>query len=239
MDKNPVFSVVVPAHNESENLVILLPRLFSALDGLKESYELILVDNASTDNTMEALEVFRKDHPQFRIVSEPTMGYGRAVLTGLKETRGAYIGTIRSDNQEKAEDLARMLLISKDEGLDLHKAIRATRIDDGLKRIIISKCFNTLFYLMFQTKSKDLNASPKILSRAFYERANLISKDWFIDAEMVIKAEKLGMKLKETVIEYLPRLKGKSSVRLKHLLEFWRNMLSWRARIQHGKLLEK
>lgn len=231
-----VFSVIVPAHNESENLKILLPRLMSALEVL-ESFEVILVDNASNDATRTVVGDFQKTYPHLRLVAEPTLGYGRAVLTGLQASSGGYLGTIRADNQEKSEDLVRMLQATAREKVDLYKAVRQTRTNDGLKRIVISLIFNFLFQHLFGLKSRDLNASPKVFTRHFYEFARLESLDWFIDAEMVIKAEKLGFTVREVEIEYLPRLKGKSNVRMRHLFEFLGNMVRWYGRLLHGKLL--
>ncbi|HEY5382971.1 MAG TPA: glycosyltransferase family 2 protein [Candidatus Paceibacterota bacterium] len=233
------FSIVVPAHNESENLLILLPRLNSALNTMHKEYEVLLVDNASTDNTTQVVAEFQKNMPQLRLVPEPALGYGRAVLAGLRASRGSYIGIIRADNQEKAEDLVRMFAATEEGHYNFYKAIRMHRKNDGVRRVIISFFFNTMFRLLFAMRSRDLNATPKVMTRVFYEQAHLESKDWFIDAEMVIKAEKMGMKIGEMKIEYLPRLKGKSMVRLKHIFEFLGNMLAWRARLSYGKLLEK
>ena len=234
-----VLSVVVPAYNESENLQILLPRLHSALAPLGRSVEIIIVNNASTDSTDDVINGFKKEMPEVRLVHESQLGYGRAVLAGLKETRGTYIGIIRSDNQEKSEDLYSMFVVLKDSKLDIYKAIRGHRINDGALRVVVSFFYNTLFKIFFGLKSRDLNATPKIFTHAFYDKAHLESKDWFLDAEIVIKAEKMGYTVGQMEIEYLPRLKGKSSVRPRHVFEFLNNMLQWHSRMVHGKLLEE
>ncbi len=234
-----MFSIVVPAHNESENLAILLPRLATALGDVHGAFEILLVDNASTDDTTSLIAELRNTIPQLKLISEPTLGYGRAVLTGLAATHGSYIGIIRADNQEKPEDLRDMCNEMQTKGLDFFKAIRAHRQSDGMRRIIVSFVYNTLFKILFGLRSRDLNATPKVFTRAFYEAAHLESKDWFIDAEMVLKAERMGFRVGEREIEYLPRLKGKSSVRVRHVFEFLGNMLQWRVRLYRGKLLEK
>jgi len=234
------YSVVVPAHNESENLVVLLPRLKSALTVLDGAYEIIIVDNASNDATERVIEEHAAaGMPQLRLVKEPTLGYGRAVLAGLAASRGGIIGIIRADNQEKPEDLCRMVQALESENRTLYKAVRMHRKSDGLKRIVISLVYNALFKLMFGLRSRDLNATPKVFTREFMEASRLRSKDWFIDAEMVIKAERMGLAVGEMEIEYLPRLKGKSTVRLRHIFEFLRNMVWWRERARHGNLLEE
>lgn len=235
----PVFSIVVPAHNESENLSVLLPRLAAALSGVQGSFEILLVDNASTDDTPRLIAELAHTIPQLRLVLQPVLGYGRAVLSGLVATRGSYIGIIRADNQEKPEDLRDMCNEMQERKLDFFKAIRAHRTSDGVRRIIISLVYNSLFKILFQTRSRDLNATPKVFTRAFYEAAHLESVDWFIDAEMVLKAEYLGLRVGEREIEYLPRLKGASNVRVRHIFEFLGNMLQWRTRLYRGTFLEK
>lgn len=233
------YSVVVPAHNESENLAVLIPRLERALSTLPGSYEILIVDNASTDGTEGTIKALAARMPQLRLVKEPTLGYGRAVIAGLEAAHGAYIGIIRADNQEKSEDIVRMFEALEREGASLYKAIRKNRTGDGLKRLIVSRIYNQLFKLLFNLKSRDLNATPKVFTREFLEAARLRSTDWFIDAEMVIKAERMGVRIGEMEIEYLPRLHGKSTVRMRHVFEFLGNMLRWRVRAHHGNLLEE
>ena len=234
MDK---LSVVIPAHNESENLPILLPRLYRAMKDMHQEFEILMVDNGSTDSTQDVILEYKKSIPEIVLVSEPTMGYGRAIRAGLKATTGSYIGIIRSDNQEKSEDLCEMFRRAQAGNYALYKAVRMHRITDGLKRVIISFGYNTLFKAFFLVRSKDLNATPKVFTREFYERAHLESLDWFIDAEIVLRAERMGYAVGEMGIEYLPRLKGHSTVRLRHIFQFLRNMLQWRLKLWHDSLL--
>lgn len=232
-------SIIVPAHNEADNLEVLVPRLHAALLTLDQDFEIIVIDNASTDSTEHIITQLARDMPQLRCVKEPTMGYGRAILAGLAASRGDIIGIIRADNQEKPEDLCRMVQALENEHKTLYKAVRIHRKSDGLKRIVVSFVYNALFKLMFGLRSRDLNATPKVFTREFMEASRLRSKDWFIDAEMVIKAERIGLVIGEMEIEYLPRLKGKSTVRMRHIFEFLRNMVWWRERARHGNLLEE
>lgn len=234
-----LFSVIIPAHNEAENLLILLPRLHTVLSSAGTPFEMLIVDNASTDRTPEVIASFRQTMPELERVSAPVMGYGRAVLAGLHRAEGGYIGIIRADNQEKPEDLVRMFTALLKEKISFYKGIRLHRMNDGLMRVIVSFAYNVLFKVFFGLKSRDLNATPKIFTREFLTAARLESEDWFIDAEMVIKAEKLKYAVGEMGIEYLPRLKGKSSVRVRHVFEFLGNMVKWHARMIHGRLLEK
>ncbi len=235
---NPHYSVVVPGLNEAENLKVLVPRLKAAFDSAGKTYEVLFVNNGSTDDTDAVIRSFQQDMPQLVLLAEPVRGYGRAVRKGLAASTGAYIGIIRSDNQEKPEDLVRMFALLEESGADLYKAIRLHRMNEGLQRVVISGVFNALFKLMFGLRSIDINASPKLFTRAFYEEAKPESTDFFIDAELVIKAEKLGRTVREVGIEYYPRLAGKSNVRVKHMIEFLRNMGIWRTRVREGRLMQ-
>jgi len=231
-------SVVVPAHNESQNLSILLPRLHRALNEARREFEILLVDNASTDDTQEIVRAFQAAMPELRLVLEPQMGYGRAVLAGFRAAKGDVLATLRADNQEKPEDLCRIMELREKENRDLYKAIRMHRMrQEGLMRVVVSFVFNALFKLMFPVKSRDINASPKVLTRAFYESARLESKDWFIDAEIMIKAERLGIAIGALPIEYQARLKGRSTARPHTVLEFLGNMARWRMRLRSNRLL--
>ncbi len=97
------FSIIIPEYNEAENLAILLPELNEVMKGI--DCEFIVVNNASTDNSQQLLEKLKLIIPKLIISTEPVLGYGRAVLTGLKKSTGNYLGIIRSDNQEKPDDL--------------------------------------------------------------------------------------------------------------------------------------
>lgn len=224
------FSVILPAHNESENLKVLLPKLCRALAGFNS--EIIVVDNSSSDNTGDVARLLaEKCAIKIRVIDEPKLGYGRAILTGLKIAQGDYLGIMQSDNQIKVEDLVGLYLSCRTGGYRFYKAVRRSRVNDGLKRIIISKIYNILFRIFFGVTTRDVNAMPKIFARQFYNEAALESKDWFIDAEMVIKADQLGCKIGEGEIEFLPRLGGKSSVRWVHIFQFLRNMVIWHRKL--------
>jgi len=226
----PKLSIIIPAHNEADNLEVLLPKIKAAAQSL--DYEVVLINNASTDTTQRVMDRFAAD-PHFVVVSEPQLGFGYAILAGLRKARGDFFAMMPSDNQVDPRDAIMLYQRCVSEHREVYKAIRKTRVNDGLKRIIISRVYNFLFKLFFGLTTKDINACPKIFSRRFYEQAKLESTDWFIDAEIVIKATRLGYPIGEAEIDYLPRLKGKSTVRLVHIFQFLKNMVRWYQRLKH------
>lgn len=219
-------SVIIPGHNEAENLRRLIPALDDALAHV--NYELVVVNNASTDHTDVVLQELARAMPRTVVVHEPALGYGRAVRAGLAASRGAVLAIIRADHQEKPEDLARMHHLLIAEGAHIYKGIRKSRRGDGVARLLVSRVYNALFRAVFHVPYQDINAAPKLMTRAFYDAALLVSNDWFIDAEIMLKAAARSCKVGEVEIEYLPRKSGRSLVRPRHVVEFLRNMVVWK-----------
>ncbi|MEK7208058.1 MAG: glycosyltransferase family 2 protein [Patescibacteria group bacterium] len=224
----PALSIIVPSRNESDNLKRLIPELVQTLSVLGDAYEVIVVDNGSTDATQETLQELTSRYPRVRSVYEGERGFGRALLCGLHEGQGEVLGYIHADNQMSPREILRIYEKLKKDNLAVCKARRIHR-NDGAWRYFISKVYNALFRLMFKVNLKDINGSPKLFTKTFFEGAKLSSLDWFIDPEIIIRAKQLGAAVGELDIHTFRRESGVSQVRLKTILEFCKNMLRyWR-----------
>ncbi|MDP8212331.1 MAG: glycosyltransferase family 2 protein [Candidatus Zapsychrus exili] len=221
-------SIVVPAYNESKNLKLLIPQLDTTLSTLNQEYEIIIVDNASIDDTQETLSILKSRFPRIVGIFEEKKRFGNAILAGLGHARGEVIGYIHADNQMEAMDIVHIYQKLCQENLDLCKATRMDR-HDGVVRWIISKVYNFLFRIMFNVRLLDINGSPKLFTRKFFEQANISSRDWFIDPEIIIKAGRMRVLMGEVEIHTNPREYGSSQVRAVTVLEFLKNMFHyWR-----------
>lgn len=123
-------SVVIPCYNEQESLPILYDRLFPVLDGIKKSYEVILVNDGSRDKTSEVLaELFQKRPDVIRVI-EFNRNYGQhmAIMAGFEHVRGEVIVTLDADLQNFPEDIP-ALLTKIDEGYDVVGGYRVDRKD--------------------------------------------------------------------------------------------------------------
>lgn len=230
---NLSLSIVVPAHNESDNLKRLIPELIQALAPLGSAYEVLVVDNASTDETQNTLNALKNVYAQVRSVFEKEKGFGRTLLRGLRDGRGEVLGYIHADNQMSPSEVLRIYEKLMSEGLDVCKAARVNR-NDGPWRFMVSKVYNALFRLMFLVTARDINGSPKLFTKRFFDAAKLQSLDWFIDPEILIKAKRLGAKVGDVEIRTFRRESGVSKVRLATILEFFRNMYRyWRNQQSH------
>jgi glycosyltransferase involved in cell wall biosynthesis len=224
-----MISLVLPAYNEAAGLQDVAEGLMLALDQAAISYELILVDNGSSDGTGGIIDsLVRQDVRVKKVHVLVNQGFGYGILCGLQATMGNLIGYMGSDGQVAPDDVAKVYeLLRSQQDCDIAKVRRDIR-GDGLLRKLQSRVFNALLRIFFGIRSQDVNGSPKIMRRTVLTRLNLQSKDWFIDAEVMIKASKLGLRVAEHSISFHARAEGKSNVNTVTIFEFLRNMVRYR-----------
>ncbi|MFJ3303244.1 glycosyltransferase family 2 protein [Streptomyces sp. NPDC086549] len=129
-------SVVIPMFNEEEALPALVGRLRPVLDGTGEQYEVVAVDDGSTDRTVELLAELRVAWPQLRLVRlRRNSGHQAALTAGLHRARGRYAASLDADLQDPPEKIPEMLALARAQGLDIVYGVRANRsTDTGFKR---------------------------------------------------------------------------------------------------------
>jgi len=228
--KRPELSLVIPCYNEEDVIRNAAVRLVQSFREMGVDSEFVLVDNGSVDNTGKIIDdLIGEGLPIVKIKVEVNQGYGYGVLQGLQASRGDMIGFTCADEQVEAQDVAKTYRIAAEaKGPKLVKVRRRFRID-GLFRRIVSITYNFVTIIMFGgLGSIDINGNPKILPREYLERMNLQSKDWFLDAEVLIKAKKLGLKVHEFNVMAQMRGGGTSHVRFSTCWEFVVNLLRYR-----------
>jgi glycosyltransferase involved in cell wall biosynthesis len=153
---------------------------------------------------------------------------GWDMKTGLALATGNYIAVIDGDDQMPVEDLIKVYEKIKKEKLDLVKTYRVKRGDDSWRKII-SFFYNIFFKILFPgLNSRDINSKPKIFSMETYKKFDLISDDWFIDAEIMIKARRLKLKIGEIPTFFRGLRCRRSFVKPSAILEFIKNLIIFR-----------
>jgi len=134
-----------------------------------------------------------------------------------------------ADGQTDADDVLKLFEVAASSSSPhVYKVRRRFRMD-GWARNLVSFTYNSVTTVLFgDLGSMDLNANPKILPRAYMERMGLLSEDWFLDAELMIKARDLGLKVYELNVLDQMRSDGRSAVRASTLWEFAVNLLRHR-----------
>lgn len=221
-------SLVIPLYNEADGLRKMALDLLAAFRQLAVGCELVLVNNGSRDGTGEILTRLAQECNAIRVVHVPlNIGYGWGIICGLRAATGPILGFMCGDGQIMPEDVVLVYRRIVEHNLDLCKVVRVVR-DDGLQRKAMSIVYNVLFRVLFQIRSQDINGTPKLMRRGCYEALSLVSKDWFIDAEAMIKASKCGYRIGEVPVEFRPRENGQSHVKLTTIFEFFKNMVRYR-----------
>jgi|GEM_PF-247000 len=225
------FSIVIPCYNEEASLPASIPPLAEilALQGL--SVEIVLVNNGSTDGTGRAIDqLIALGLPVMRVDVPRNEGYGFGILSGLRAAGGRCLGYMCADGQVAPEDVARLLWAVQRAGPEALVKVRRVARNDGLFRWLQSRIFNLVCLLLFRTLTTDINGTPKMAARQVWERMRLESRDWFIDAEVVVKAKRMGLSFVEIPVVFMPRQAGRSWVNWKTSLEFAKNIVRALAR---------
>ena len=230
MAERPHISFVMPCYNEEEILEYTLPRLVNAFVDAGHRFELIAVDNGSSDRTGEIIQSFvDAGLPVVRHRIEVNEGYGNGLLRGIPLAKAPWIGFIPADGQVDAEDVVRLYeSVQHSSGRVLGKVRRRFRMD-GPVRWVVSVTYN-LFMLMLWPRlgSLDVNGSPKIIHADVIEAMRLESKDWLLDAELMIKACMMGIRCLEMNVFSRMREAGASHVDSTTVWEFITRLLGFR-----------
>jgi glycosyltransferase involved in cell wall biosynthesis len=211
-------SVVVPVYNEEENLPILVPKLLEVLKGLRKTYEVIFVDDGSSDGSGGMLREMTTRYPSIRILRfKANRGLSAALIAGMREARGEKIVTLDSDLQNDPADIPQLL-----EHLgqyDMATGWRQKREDPWLKKIS-SKIANAARNRLSGERIHDSACTL----RAF--RRECLEDIWVFNGmhrflSTLVKME--GYRIVEVPVSHHPRRFGKSKYNIRNRL--WRSFI--------------
>ncbi len=200
-------SLVIPVYNEEESLPELYEKLGRVCPGLGKPYEIIFIDDGSTDGSFEALMRLRAGDPRVRIIRfRRNFGQTAALAAGFDHARGAVIVTLDADLQNDPEDIA-ALLAKIDAGYDIVSGWRKDRKDRFLSRRLPSIMANRLISRFTGVKLHDYGCTLKAFRSEVIKNINLYGElHRFIPAI----ASTMGVSIAEIEVRHRPRLKGKS-----------------------------
>ena len=210
----PDISIVVPLFNEGGNLPFLLSALDAALTGIDRSYELILVNDGSSDATAERLDEIGDD--RVRVVHfRRNFGQTAALMAGFNTARGAVIIAMDGDMQNDPGDIPR-LLAKLDEGYDVVSGWRANRQDAKWRRNFPSKVANWLISTFSGVHLHDYGCTLKAYRRTALRDVRLYGE---MHRFIPIYAAWNGGRVTEVPVTHHPRLHGKSNYGLERLVK--------------------
>jgi len=200
----------MPAYNEKDNIEQAVRSAYSVLGDTCDDYEIIIVDDGSTDGTSEILDKLTEQMPNLRVIHHGTnCKFGRTLRDGIAAARKGLVFLTDSDNPIDMEDMKKAIPLMKE--YDFVNGRRLAR-EPSVKRIIYTAVYNMMIRALFGLTVHDVNFSYKMIKRELLQKMNLHSNGSFIDAEMLIEAKRLGARICEINIMYYPRVLGESTL---------------------------
>lgn len=202
-----MLSIVVPAFNEKESLGEFYSVLSSSLTKLEEPYEIIFVDDGSTDSSLETMKKLASMDKRIRVFSfRKNHGKAEALTLGFKMAKGDYVVTLDADLQDRPEEIKRLLEKLRD-GYDLVSGWRKNRKDSKLFINFPSKIFNFLSGLFWGLKLKDYNCGLKAYTKDAAKSLNLYGG---MQRFIPLLLYQNGFKVTELEVRHEKRKYGKS-----------------------------
>lgn len=221
MEKKIELTVVLPVHNEGKTIEKVVNRLIKSLDDIKISYEILCIENGSTDDSYRKLVGLSKKRKEVKVYVS-NKGWGNAVKKGIQKAKGKYFCYMVSDDQVDPKCVGMVFNFLKENKVDLVKVRRKNR--ENFTRFINSRIYNFLSSVLFGF-SGDINATPKVLKTEDIRKLHLESDNIAIDLELLLKLKRRHGKWKNIPIISKRRSSGSSTTNLKSVIEMFTNML--------------
>lgn len=163
-------SIVIPAHNEEDSVGEMAESVASTLMRERIPFEIVVVNDHSTDGTAKTLAELARRMPQLHAVdNEQPPGYGRAVVSGINAALGDYVAIMMADSSDDPEDLVRFYRAARETGADCVFGSRfmqgGATYDYPKLKLILNRCANTLVRLLFRIRYNDCTNAFKLYKR--------------------------------------------------------------------------
>ncbi|NOY40626.1 MAG: glycosyltransferase [Planctomycetes bacterium] len=248
-------SLVLPAYNEQEVIVQAVQEADEALSSLTDDYEILVVDDGSTDDTAAIVEGLTEQYGHLRLLRQPkNFGYGAALRRGFEEATKELVGFTDADCQFDLNELSRLVMLSRD-----YQIVCGYRIDrqDPFLRCFYSNVYNTLVRTLLGTRVRDCDCALKLMHRDVLTRLPITTDGFLVNAVLLTQARQQELSVVEVGVSHRPRAAGESKVSITHiplvlaaLVRFWWNSVmfvqpaqlhrdgwTWKGQLAMGLLL--
>jgi glycosyltransferase involved in cell wall biosynthesis len=202
-------SLVLPAHNEIDNISVVTQRALEVLPELAESFEIIVVDDGSVDGTGALIDRLAAGNPRFRALHHPqNRGYGAALTTGFQAATGDFTMFMDSDQQFDIADLSYLSPF-----VGQYDIVAGYRIDrqDARYRILYARMFKLAVRFLFGVNLRDTDCAFKVFRADLLKTMELESPGALINTEILAKSRRSCATHIEVGVHHYPRAAGESS----------------------------
>ena len=202
-------SVFFPCYNDKGTIGQLIKDAFLVLQNLTDDFEIIVVDDGSTDSSRDLLEKLEKKYHFLKLVfHQKNQGYGGALQSGFKTATKDLIFYTDGDGQYDVKELPKLLALMTDD-IDIVNGYKIKR-SDAWYRVVIGKIYHWTMKVMFNLHVRDIDCDFRLMRRKIFDKINLKHKSGVICVEMVKKMELAGFRFAEVGVNHYPRIYGQS-----------------------------
>jgi glycosyltransferase involved in cell wall biosynthesis len=205
--KSPFLSIIIPAYNEENRLPHALGQVFAFVEQQSYAAEVLVVENGSTDGTLQLAQQYTQDYPNLRVFHEPGRGKGLAVRRGMAEARGEYRFVCDVDLSMPVEEISHFLppaLTDFDIAIASREAPGAVRYNEPYYRHLTGRVFNCLIRLLVLPGIQDTQCGFKCFRAAVAKdvfRYQMLT-GWSFDVEILYIARRRGYRIAEVPIRW-------------------------------------
>lgn len=213
------FSIVIPAYNESDKIVPTLTQVITFMRNFSDSFEVIVVDDGSDDNTAELVEKHSQENPEIKLIKNPHKGKGPTVYTGMMKAKGRYIYMADADLSTPISELETLFKWITEHDFDIviasREGIGAKRVNEPYHRHLMGRVFNMMVQLIALPGIEDSQCGFKLFRkkaakeifkrlRIYGDEAKELKKGYMgaFDVEVLYLARKMGFKIKEVSVTW-------------------------------------
>lgn len=229
-------SVTLPALNEVQNIKALSEEIIRYFEEKKLPYEIIIVNDGSTDGTGECADVLASKYNTISVIHHKVNeGYGKSLKDGFHASKYEYLFFCDADRQFKINSLD-TFLPHVDAKADMVIGYRIAR-KDTFSRVFLSGCFNRLIRMIFTLKYNDIDCAFKLFKKEVFERLEIQSDDFLFNTELLAKAQLKKLCIIQVGVKHYPRVQGTSTVSPKHIVQTLKRLFSLYREIEEFKKL--
>ena len=207
--RNLSISVFFPAFNDAGTIASLVMDALAVLPALTDDYEVLVVNDGSTDATPAVLEELRHAQPRVKIIHhERNMGYGAALRSGFSHASKDLIFYTDGDGQYDVHEMVALRPLMTD-GVDVVNGFKIKRAD-GRRRKVLGGIYNRLARLLFRLPISDVDCDFRLLRRSRVQQIEIGSSSGAVCVELVRKLHATGCVFAEAPVHHYPRVHGRS-----------------------------
>tara|TARA_B000000460_G_scaffold249242_1_gene229334 strand:+ start:1261 stop:2007 length:747 start_codon:yes stop_codon:yes gene_type:complete len=234
-------TIFFPAYNDGGTIASMVISAITTARQLTEDYEIIVVNDGSSDSTSDVLSELERVYSRLRVINHSeNLGYGAALRTGFASASKSLVFYTDGDAQYDPREIVSLWNHLTDEA-DLVNGYKISR-SDPLHRIIIGRCYHYLVKILFGLQIRDVDCDFRLLRRSIFERVSLTQNSGVICLEIMKKVQDAGYSIVEVPVHHYHRAYGKSQFfnfrrvfrTVIDVLKLWRKLVWEKGKKEHS-----